>query len=299
MTNIHAIRTGLVQITRPQMEARRSGPGGMADMLLSKDWSEWLPVYAWAIEHEEGVILVDTGETSRVHERGYHPAWHPFYRRAVHFSVHPEEEIGAQLSALGIGPRDVRQVVLTHMHTDHAGGLAHVTGSRVWASQGEVEHARRPGGRMLGYLPHRWPKWWKPEFIRFDRRSFGPFEQAMPLTRRGDVLIVPTPGHTPDHVSVVVVGEPSIFLAGDTSYTQDLLLAGKVDGVSPDPAVTRRTNARIVALAKERPLVYLPSHDPESAARLANRSVLDTRSAATFFDAAAARPISPAARAAS
>ena len=58
----------------------------------------------------------------------------------------------------------------------------------------------------------------------------------MPLTRRGDVLIVPTPGHTPHHVSVVVCGDPSFLLAGDTSYNQRLLLAGKVDGVSPDPA---------------------------------------------------------------
>ena len=99
----------------------------------------------------------------------------------------------------------------------------------------------------------------------------------MPLTRRGDVLIVPTPGHTPHHVSVVVCGDPSYLLAGDTSYNEALLLAGKVDGVSPDPGVTRRTHARILALAQERPLVYpCPSHDPESASRLANRAVLES-----------------------
>ena len=96
----------------------------------------------------------------------------------------------------------------------------------------------------------------------------------MPLTTRGDVLIVPTPGHTPHHVSVLVCGEPSFLLAGDTSYNQALLLAGKVDGVSPDPRVTRRTLANILALGRERPLVYLPSHDPGSATRLAARSVL-------------------------
>jgi glyoxylase-like metal-dependent hydrolase (beta-lactamase superfamily II) len=97
----------------------------------------------------------------------------------------------------------------------------------------------------------------------------------MPLTRRGDVLIVPTPGHTPHHVSVVVLGDPSYLIAGDTSYNQGLLLAGKVDGVSPDPRVTLRTHARILALAHERPLVYLPSHDPQSESRLADRSVLN------------------------
>ncbi len=109
----------------------------------------------------------------------------------------------------------------------------------------------------------------------------------MPLTRRGDILIVPTPGHTPHHVSVVVRGDPSFLLAGDTSYNQSLLLEGKVDGVSPDPRITRHTHARIVALAQERPLVYLPSHDPESETRLADRAVLPrgSRMAASFQDA--------------
>jgi glyoxylase-like metal-dependent hydrolase (beta-lactamase superfamily II) len=276
MTRIHAISTGLVQVRRPQMESRRnSAPGRLADMLFVPEWSDWLPIYVWVIEHEEGIIVVDTGETARVHERGYHPRWHPFYRRAAHFSVHPEEELGPQLRALGIGSRDVKQVVLTHLHTDHAGGLHHVTGSRVWVHQREFERAMGIGGRVQGYLPHRWPKWWQPEFIRFDHRPLGPFDEAMSLTRRGDVLIVPTPGHTPHHVSVLVCGDPSFLLAGDTSYNQHLLLARKIDGVSPDPRVTSRTHERILALGRERPLVYLPSHDPESASRLAQRSVLE------------------------
>src|SRR6187401_2627472 len=102
MPTIHAISTGLVQVRRAQMEARGRGPGRIANILFDDEWSGWLPVYAWVIEHHEGVIVVDTGETARVHERGYHPRWHPFYRRAARFSVHPDEELGPQLHALGI-----------------------------------------------------------------------------------------------------------------------------------------------------------------------------------------------------
>jgi glyoxylase-like metal-dependent hydrolase (beta-lactamase superfamily II) len=283
MTTIHAIRTGNVQVRQAQREGRGNGPARLANMLFDEQWTDWLPIYAWVIEHEEGIIVVDTGETSRVHERGYHPRWHPFYRRAVHFSVHPDEEIGAELRHRGIGRRDIRHVVLTHLHTDHAGGLVHVTGSRVWVSRGELERATGIGGRVQGYLPHRWPKWWQPEFMRFERRPLGPFEETMPLTRRGDVVIVPTPGHTPHHVSVVVCGDPSYFIAGDTSYNQDLLLAGKVDGVSPDAGVAHGTHARILGLAQERPLVYLPSHDPDSAMRLNDRLVLNAASAASVM----------------
>jgi len=244
-------------------------------MLFDKDWTEWLPIYAWVIEHDEGIIVVDTGETSRVHEKGYHPSWHPFYRRASRFSVHPDEEIGFQLRNLGIGARDVRQVVLTHLHTDHAGGLIHLTGSKIWVAQPEFSRASGFVGELQGYLSHRWPKSWDPNFIRFENQPLGPFQQSMALTRSGDVLIVPTPGHTPHHVSVVVRGSPSFFLAGDTSYNQHLLLAGKVDGVSPSEAISLQTMSRIVALAKEQQLVYLPSHDPESEQRLVQGSVIE------------------------
>lgn len=259
---------------KSQQQSKGSGVARVTNMLLDPEWTEWLPIYAWAIEHDEGVIVVDAGETSRVHQRGYFPGWHPFYRRATHFSVHPDEEIGAQLRRLGINPRDVRQVVLTHLHTDHAGGLADLTNAPCLVSEPEFRRASGLGGRIQGYLPHRWPRWWKPDFVRFDSGPFGPFERSMSLTRAGDVLIVPTPGHTPHHISVIVRGSPSLFIAGDTSYNQGMLLAGKVDGVSPSVDVAKTTLAKIAALATEQPLVYLPSHDPESEERLLNRSVL-------------------------
>jgi N-acyl homoserine lactone hydrolase len=96
----------------------------------------------------------------------------------------------------------------------------------------------------------------------------------MTLTKHGDVSIVPTPGHTPHHVSVYVDGEPAYLLAGDTSYDQELLLARKLDGVSPNPRQALDTLDRIRMLAQDRPLIYLPSHDPHALDRLRQNSTL-------------------------
>ena len=69
-------------------------------------------------------------------------------------------------------------------------------------------------------------------------------------------------------MSVIVVdGDVSYFLAGDTSYTQNALIEQKVDGVSPDEATALLTLQRILRYARERLTVNVPSYDPESGAR--------------------------------
>jgi glyoxylase-like metal-dependent hydrolase (beta-lactamase superfamily II) len=90
------------------------------------------------------------------------------------------------------------------------------------------------------------------------------------------VIAVATPGHTGDHLSVVVQDEgTTFFLAGDTSYDERLMLAGRIDGVSADDDTASATLGAIRLLAKDRPTVYLPTHDPESASRLASHRVVD------------------------
>jgi glyoxylase-like metal-dependent hydrolase (beta-lactamase superfamily II) len=269
---VHAVETGKVTVR----ESQREGRGGDRTRPLNTmrgPWTEPLPILAWAIRHPEGTIVVDTGETAAASEAGYFPRWHPYFRRAVRMSVTPGDELGPQLERLGIPPRELRRVVLTHLHTDHAGGLAHVGDAEVLVSR--VEHDRATGlrGKLNGYLPHRWPDVLRPRLVDLPERAFGPFPRSMPITDAGDVWIVGTPGHTPGHVSVVVdEGERLLFLAGDVSYTERLMLDGAIDGVSPDAAVARATLERVRRLAAERPVVYLPSHDPAAATRLAART---------------------------
>ncbi len=278
MITIHPIRTGSVRIKRAQ-RVRRAG--GLISVLVDSTWTESLPIHAWLIEHPEGPIVVDSGETARTAERGYFPRWHPYYRTSVQMDVRPEDEIGPQLEALGVRPGEVRTVILTHFHTDHAGGLAHFTRNQVLVSGPDHRLARGFLGRVLGYLPQRWPGGFRPVPIAFGADPVGPFPRSHAVTRAGDVVIVPTPGHTPGHVSVMVQAEDvTHFLAGDTSYTEQLLLRRTPDGVSPRPAIAVRTMDRIVAYARERPMIYLPTHDPESATRLRARTVLQPDGAA-------------------
>jgi N-acyl homoserine lactone hydrolase len=263
---IHAIETGRVRIKQAQIEGRGHGTWRQLQPILSSEWADWSPVYASAIEHPEGVIVVDTGAAAHLKSL---PRWHPYFRFAVRFDIEPEQEVGPQLRGLGIGARDVKTVVLTHMHIDHDGGLAHFPHSRILASAGEIARASGIAGAMLGYLPKRWPKWFAPEPLAWQPTACGPFASSARISAAGDVIAVPTPGHTPNHLSVVVRdGDHEIMLAGDASYLESTMLSGTVDGVSPDETVAAATLARIREFCSQRPTVYLPAHDPHAAQRL-------------------------------
>jgi glyoxylase-like metal-dependent hydrolase (beta-lactamase superfamily II) len=125
-------------------------------------------------------------------------------------------------------------------------------------------------GKARGFLPQHWPAGFAPTLVDFASGVFGPFPASTSLTQAGDVHLVPTPGHTGGHLSVVVEDDDAlVFLAGDASYTQRLMLEGRADGVAPKPSQSIQTLTRIQRLVAERPTVYLPSHDPEAATRLA------------------------------
>jgi N-acyl homoserine lactone hydrolase len=272
---IHAIQTGTVAIKTRQIQGAGHGISRRAKMFLDREWAEPLPIYAFAIEHPEGVIVVDTGETARTSEGDYFPRLHPFFRYGLREWVAPEEEIGPQLRRLGIASSDVRRVVLTHLHTDHAGGLHHFPRTEILVSQRDLDDASGVVGRLRGYPNRRFPRWFDPTIVRLSSASYGPFPQSLPLTDAGDVTIVPLTGHTPGQIGVVVEdGDHVVLLAGDSSYTEDLMLQGVVDGPSPDDGNARRTHARIRALAAQTPTVYLVAHDPQTANRLAERTTV-------------------------
>jgi len=283
---IHAIQTGRVQIKRSQIVGRGHGLARRVAPLMDAQWSAWLPTLAYAIEHRDAVILVDTGASAGLKRL---PRWHPYFRLAVRFDVEPEEEAGPQLRAIGIGAGDVKRVVLTHMHIDHDAGLGAFPTSEVLVSPGELEVASGFAGRLRGYLPDRWPKSFDPKPLALDGVAYGPFARSRRLTADGAVVAVATPGHTRDHLSVIVeTGDAAAFIAGDASYNEATMLSGTIDGVGDDEASASATFAAIRAFAASRPTIYLPAHDPEAARRLAERRTTNAAARQSITACAAA-----------
>jgi glyoxylase-like metal-dependent hydrolase (beta-lactamase superfamily II) len=241
-----------------------------AGIMLDKEWAGPLPINTYLIEHPEGLILIDTGDSARNSEHGYMPRLNPFFRYAVHILVAPEEEIGPQLKAIGVNPaRDVGRVVLTHLHHDHTGGLNHFPHSEIIASDACMKAARRKRG-LIGAVPRTWPTWFDPTPFQFDGPAVGAFPRSAPLTKDGSIFALETPGHMAGHTVIVARGEEMTYvLAGDLTYRESLLLEDAVDGVTENVQESLASQQAVKALGAAEPTVLLPAHDPGAAARLA------------------------------
>ncbi|HLJ04218.1 MAG TPA: MBL fold metallo-hydrolase [Solirubrobacteraceae bacterium] len=248
---IHALTTGTVEIKTAMHRGRR--PLRLLRTLLDRAYTAPLPIHAWLIEHPDGPILVDTGDLATTGDP-------PIAR----FHISREQEIDRALEGVGCSVADLKAVVLTHLHGDHMNGLGRLPGTRVLVSADALGWGGARRLRRRGVS--------EPEAVELADRPFGAFARSAALTADGRVLAVPTPGHTSAHIAVIVIEEDHhVLIGGDSAYTQSQLLDLHPDGVSPSARSAVRSMGTIVDHARRHATVYLPSHDPDSAARLGRR----------------------------
>jgi glyoxylase-like metal-dependent hydrolase (beta-lactamase superfamily II) len=256
---IHALTTGKVRVKRSFLYPGH-GPRRQLNLFLPGPWAESLPIHFWAIEHEGVLRLVDTGETAEARNV-------PFAR----MEVTREQELPAAMVAAGLALDDVSEVVLTHAHGDHIDGTIHVQ-ARVLMHEAELTFVAKPSsGVMRRLLRQPLPSGFAPEPLILDGGPFGAFPRSRAISDDGRIVAVDTPGHTPGHVSVICIDDRGnhVMLAGDATDSLEQLYSLRVDAVAPKPDVHLATMRAILAHCAQHPTIYLPSHDPESAARLA------------------------------
>ena len=149
------------------------------DSVVYPDWhpraGEVGPVYAYLLESDDYLVLVDTGigPPHELIDRLYQPT-----RRHLPTAL-------AQNN--GILLEDITAIVLTHLHFDHAGGAQHFPGTPLYVQRAEWEAAQAA-------------KYTIPEFLDFAGANFVLLDGEVELAP--GLRLIPTPGHTPGHQSV-------------------------------------------------------------------------------------------------
>ena len=273
---VSVVSTGQVQI-RPDHEASTWRPAAWW-LLASRRWTGPRPINAYVIEHRDGLVLFDTGQDrASVTDPGYFPGGITgiLYGRLARFEISPDQTLTAGLDRLGYAARDVKTAVLSHLHQDHIGGLAELDHAEIVVSQAEWDTLSSPLPAMRGLMRRHIDlpglRWHRITAEPADDPGLAPFRSGHDLSGDGSLVLLPTPGHTPGSMSLLVrrPGLPPLMMVGDVTYDAHLLQAGHVPGVGSRRRL-REATAMISTLRQQHPgLVILPAHDPGAASRLA------------------------------
>lgn len=270
---IHALCTGTVAVKTNFRTKKGVGELAKLNILLDKHYTEYLPIWVWVIEHPEGLLVIDTGENAEIKDLDKYLAKESGFLRyqfkhACKFNIDPEDELSYQFEKVNLKLDDVKLVALTHMHLDHTDGLKFFPKQEIIVGDFEFNH---PNNNM----PSTFPNWFKPNKVKYQQNKIDVFNDAYQITSSGDLLYIPTPGHTPGHSSIVFKTDDfDIIFAGDTSYNQGQVVIGELAGVNADYKKTKQTYKNLIDYATKRKTIYLPTHDENAGQRLANKEFL-------------------------
>ena len=205
------------------------------------------------VRSHEKLILIETGVGDKEGPR----------RQATPLA---EGNLLAELAALDIGPEQVDVVINTHLHADHCG----------WNTRTSEEGALVPTFPRARYLIQRGE--WEAAIEPNERtRATYLSENLLPLEEAGllelvdgelavtpEVTIIPTPGHTEDHASVVLTsgGETAIYIGDMVQHGVQLERTAWVSAFDILPLVAMETKKRIVERAIREQALVVSVHCP-------------------------------------
>jgi glyoxylase-like metal-dependent hydrolase (beta-lactamase superfamily II) len=197
MTIIHHLNCGTLQPRFPRMEG---------------------VTYCLLVETDQGLALVDTGFGCLDYA---HPSPLMHFFLDLMGSPRDEKETAlSQIESLGHPVKDLRHIILTHLHLDHAGGLRDFPQAAVHLHRTEYEAANNPRGIIeRGCDRRHWshsPRWVFYDTVDSDWFTFG----AIRIGAIGEpeIYLVPLPGHTRGHCGVTIrIDDGWLFQCGDAA----------------------------------------------------------------------------------
>lgn len=268
---LHPLNTGSVPMPSAWLEREEGRMATLHALGIRVDRSSFMrvPVPAFLVEHPGvGPVMIDTGLHPSV---GVDPKQN-FGRLRGSFArgiqMAPEQAALAQLRARGLDAADVRLVLMTHMHPDHASAISEFPDSTFVLSKQEWD-AVNDAKLTDGYVKSQYDYGFDYRTFDFDSRgtdSFATFGRSFDIFGDGSIHAVFTPGHTLGHTSYVLrLRDREVLVASDALYTMRTLEESVLPHKMADEHQFRRSLKEIQRYRERTPgALIIPGHDWDS-----------------------------------
>ena len=264
---VHAMHCGTVTVKRCHatccLPERTPSLMRFLAILADRRFADPMPIWCYAIEHPEGVFVVDAGASPSYNDAR---SWRPdprtgaVIRSFIKLDADASTTLPHRLAEAGLDPALVRALVLTHQHVDHTGTVPAFADADVWTTRAEDSAANR-----IGALHWRWRDGaTRIRYVDIEGTP-GDLGPTVALTADGALTAVHTPGHTPGSVTVRLrTDDGDVWFTGDTSFTAaGMDPAAPTAGIHSDMRQVRALQARLGNAG-----LLLPAHDPDVPDRL-------------------------------
>lgn len=245
-------------------------------VLTSRSWIS-LPISVFLIEHKDGLVLFDTGlDPAIAHNPTYisQAIGRFLMKRIFRFDVGPQDKLGEKLKANGFDSSKISKAVISHLHFDHIGGIADIPQADLIVSRAEWEQLSQPHPEREWILREHinipGTHWSHIDFPPTDDPALKAFGKAHDLMGDGSLMLLPTPGHTPGSMSLLIrsAAFPPMLLIGDLAYSVEALFENRMPGTG-DAEQLKDSYTKVQQLTEDFPgLIIIPSHDDAAITKL-------------------------------
>jgi N-acyl homoserine lactone hydrolase len=227
-----------------------------------------VPIPAFLVEHPgAGPVLIDTGLPAAAATEGA-AVLGRMAGIAYRVEMEPQWAVTEQLRARGVDPFDVKVIVMTHMHYDHASAVADFP-QATFVVDADEWRAARSGGFTTGYAPKLFDHAFDWREIDFDDprvTSFATFGRTVDLFGDGAIHLLSTPGHSKGHLSVLLRLESGreLLLTADAAFARRTIDEELVPVLVDDVHRYRRSLREIRRYVEQTPSAeVICGHDAE------------------------------------
>jgi len=192
------------------------------------------PILSVLIERDHDLVLFDTGIGTRIEQEMRPPIYWGnlfFHRCVMRTRFDPQRDaLVQQLPRLGFKPADVKHVIISHLHWDHAGGMRDFPQAHFFVGRREWEFVSNLSGGPLfknAFIKEQFCEAGLDiELIETDpREPFKNFPASRDLFGDGSMIMIDLPGHSPGLMGLYVTmpsGRRFLFSADSFYFPEGL-----------------------------------------------------------------------------